>query len=232
MKNPLVSLLHFLYDEKLLPINRANTANYITLLGSWLSRLGFYLFVVYFILFWQYGSIIEQAQTIRVIALVAMCIGAACDGIDGFVSRRFNVGSSFGELFDPHHDKVQYFTKFLSLLINALVCVLSGGSPAFVVQTLLIAYFSLERDHASMFHRTWALREAPSAKVSAGFSGKLRTAICFPGAMFMFVIMFPWNLPTLGWIVTGCIVGVTLYSNWDYVRRYRKVIRIARGFET
>jgi phosphatidylglycerophosphate synthase len=232
MKRFLISLLHFFYDEKLLPFNRDNAANYITLLGSWLSRLGLYLFFVFFILFAEAGSITSSASVVRIVALILLCLGAICDGIDGYVSRKFHIGSAFGELFDPHHDKVQYVTKILSLLINALVVVLSGSSKAFLVQTLLIAYFSFERDLASMFHRAWALREAPDAKVSAGSSGKWRTRICFPGILILFIIMDPLDSPLLGWIVTSAVLGATLYSNYDYVQRYRKLIRLARGFES
>jgi len=232
MKSLILSLLHFFYDEKLLPFNRDNAANYITLLGSWLSRLGLYLFFVFFALFVEAGTITTTASVVRVIGIVALSLGAICDGIDGYVSRKFHIGSAFGELFDPHHDKVQYVTKILSLLINALVIALSGSSKAFILQALLIAYFSLERDLASMFHRAWALREAPEAKVSAGASGKWRTRICFPGILLLFVVMDPLDLPVLGWMVTSAILVATVYSNWDYVRRYRKVIRIARGLET
>ncbi len=227
MRKHIVGIIHYIYDEKLLTFNRANAANYITLLGSWLSRLGLYLFIVYFAMYWYNDAISTTAQVVRIAAIVLLVLGSICDAIDGYVSRKLGIVSTFGELFDPHHDKVQYVTKTQALILDAVVSLMSGASPAFIIQAIVIGYVSMERDLAVMFHRMWAIRESPTIKIRAESSGKWRTRICFPGILFMFIVVHN-NLVWVGWMLTVIILTVTFYSNWEYVRRYRAGIIAAR----
>lgn len=223
------AIAHAIYDKKLLPFTRENSTNYITVLGAWLSRLGLVVLLVTFCLFLAQRELTFDLLILRWSGISLSALDAMCDGLDGFVARRLHIVSFFGELYDPHVDKVQYLTKLSGLIIDGAIMVLTGASPFFFLQVVLIAWISYERDATCMFHRAWALREAPNVKVSAGSSGKWRTRICFPGILVFHLILHPIGSPLLGWIDTLIIVSVTVYSMFDYVRSYRNVIKKARA---
>ncbi|MBI5370319.1 CDP-alcohol phosphatidyltransferase family protein [Candidatus Uhrbacteria bacterium] len=224
----IATLAHFFYDEELLSFTRQNTANYITILGAWLSRLGLLILLVTFCLFLAGHELTFDLFVLRWVGIGLSSLGAICDGLDGWIARRLGIVSPFGELYDSHADKVQYLTKLGGITIDTALIVLSGASPIFFVQVILIAWISFERDATSMFHRAWALREAPGVKISAGSSGKWRTRICFPGILVFHLILNPIGSPLLGWIDTALIMAATAWSNYDYVRTYRHVIKTAR----
>ncbi len=225
MTNLIRSVVHYIYDEDLLPLTRENLANYITLTGAWLSRIGLYLFVLYFMMFWHSQTITDTALIVRWTAIVLFILAAICDGIDGYVARKIGVTSRFGELYDPHLDKVQYMTKIGGLIIDAFVAALSGLSFGYAIMVFLISYFSHERDLASMFHRAWALSVDKDIKVKAGIAGKIRTAVCFPAILIMFAIINPLNWIWAGVVVTAIIIVVTTWSNYQYVHNYRAAIK-------
>lgn len=223
------NIVHYVYDEDLLPLSRENTANYITLLGAWLSRIGLLCFVGYLILFGIEGHVSTIALFVRAFGIALLIIAAMCDGIDGYVARKLKIVSKFGELYDPHLDKVQYVTKVSALIIDAMVGVLSGASWQLFLQVMLILWITLERDLTSMFHRLWAVREDPNVKVSAGQSGKWRTILCSPGMLLFFLAVRPFQSVAFGWFLTIIVFLATAYSAYDYVRTYRAAIKASRA---
>lgn len=229
MKTLIFKLVHFVYDEALLPLRRENIANYITILGAWLSRIGLALFFLFFCLFLQNRQLSSGLVTVRWIGIGCMILASLCDFFDGLVARRLNIVSTFGELYDPHIDKVQYLTKLNGLFLDTSVMVIAGvASPIFLIQIVLIAWATYERDATAMFHRSWAIRESPTTTVKARLSGKLRTFICFPGMLFFHLILHPLGWVWLGWIDTLAILSITVISTYDYVTSYRQAIKKAR----
>jgi CDP-diacylglycerol--glycerol-3-phosphate 3-phosphatidyltransferase len=226
------SIVHYVYDEDLLPFCRKNYANYISLLGAWFSRLGLLCFVAFLILFGVEGHVSKTALIVRAIGIGLFLIAATCDGVDGFVARKLKIVSKFGEIYDPHLDKVQYVTKVNGLMIDAAVATLSGASWQLLLQALIIAWITQERDLTAMFHRLWSVREDPNMKISAGSAGKWRTIICFPGILLFFLAINPFQSVLFGWILTSIIFTVTAYSAYSYVHSYRAAIRSARSRNT
>lgn len=220
--------IHYFYDEDLLPVSREHLANYISLLGAWLSRVGLLCFCVYLTLFGIQGHISTLAMIIRASGIVLFTLAATCDGVDGYVARRLKIVSKFGEIYDPHLDKVQYITKVNGLMIDAAVATLCGASWQLLLQALIISWITQERDLTNMFHRLWSVREDPNMKVSARPSGKWRTRICFPGILLFFLVINPLQSVLFGWILTCVIFVVTAYSAYDYVRAYRVAIKTTR----
>lgn len=229
--NLLIKAVHFIYDEALLPLRRENTANYITVLGAWLSRIGLGMFFIYFCLFLESRHLSDGLLVLRWIGISCFIVASLCDLADGMVARRLKIVSAFGELYDPHIDKVQYLTKLNGLFLDVCVMVIAGiASPIFIVQVVLIAWITYERDATAMFHRSWAVRESPKISVKAKPSGKWRTIICFPGILLFHLILHPYGSILFGWIDTFVIVSITIISTYDYVKSYRQAIRLARGY--
>lgn len=223
------NIVHYIYDEELLPLSRENTANYITLLGAWLSRFGLVCFIGYLMLFFLEQQVSSTAIVLRYSGIVLFTLAAISDGVDGYVARKMYIVSRFGELYDPHLDKVQYVTKVNGLLIDAVVAMLCGASWQFLLQVFLIGWMTQERDLTCMFHRLWAVREDPLVQIGAGSSGKWRTRICFPCMLVFFLVINPLQSIVVGWILTCLIILTTAYSTYDYVHRYRIAIKTARN---
>ena len=54
---------------------------------------------------------------INYFACLIFCIASITDFFDGFIARTFNVGSVFGEIFDPLADKLLILAALIGLLV-------------------------------------------------------------------------------------------------------------------
>jgi cardiolipin synthase (CMP-forming) len=88
------------------------TANKITILRI--------LLVPFFVVETLYYT--KEGQEIyRVLALVSFAVAAICDGVDGYVARRYNQRSELGAVLDPLADKL--------LLVSGIVVLSFDHSP-------------------------------------------------------------------------------------------------------
>jgi CDP-diacylglycerol--glycerol-3-phosphate 3-phosphatidyltransferase len=63
----------------------------------------------------------EGKEIYRVLALTCFAVAAICDGVDGYVARRFNQRSELGAVLDPLADKL--------LLVSGIVVLSFDHSP-------------------------------------------------------------------------------------------------------
>ena len=119
-------------------------------------------------------------------AAVAACVLLALAGLsdlfDGKLARRWQVVSTFGKLADPLMDKVFFIVSFPTLLWLITVqgdnLIHAGVMLAFTVLYIL-------RDQWVTFLR--AVASAYHADVSAMWLGKVRTALSFPAAGYIYL---------------------------------------------
>jgi CDP-diacylglycerol--glycerol-3-phosphate 3-phosphatidyltransferase len=67
---------------------------------------------------WNYGSSVIRsapAEGSHTLAVVAFCLAAITDGLDGFVARRWNQQSRLGSILDPIADKALMFGAVITL---------------------------------------------------------------------------------------------------------------------
>lgn len=98
-------------------------------------------------------------------ALVLVVLGAT-DWIDGFVARRLNQISTVGKWLDPVADR-------LALIVVAIVFVVDGIAPAWLVYSIVIPDAVLIANAWVLFHGN------PNLRVSN--LGKIRTALLLVG---------------------------------------------------
>ncbi|MFH1405554.1 MAG: CDP-alcohol phosphatidyltransferase family protein [Patescibacteria group bacterium] len=217
--------IEILYDQDLLPVNRDNAANYITLVGVWMSRFSLYVFFGALAWFLYAG---EVSQWARGVAIALTSFAAVMDGIDGYVARKFKCVSDFGKIFDPHHDKIQYQCKTLGLITDSFFALLATGNYWFLLFAIPVKYFTGERDETVGFHRTWAATVSDQIQVSARQSGKWRTRVCFTALPILHLVIYPFaHVPSFIVLALLCI-AVTNWSLHDYVTGYRDAIRSAK----
>lgn len=119
-----------------------------------------------------------------VLASIAMFLSGMTDLWDGQLARKWNVVSSFGKMADPLMDKIFYLVAFPVLVWQ------SGRSCAGDVQTLSLLALAV----SYLLRDTWVtfLRSVGTmfgADVAAMWLGKVRTALSFPGAGWIYVYL-------------------------------------------
>jgi len=115
------------------------------------------------------------------VATLLLCLAGFSDLLDGKLARRWKVVSTFGKLADPLMDKVFFIVSFPTLLW--LIGAQGDNAVHFCVMLAFTVLYIL-RDQWVTFLR--AVASAYHADVSAMWLGKVRTALSFPAAGYIY----------------------------------------------
>ena len=122
--------------------------------------------------------------TLAVLASLGMLLSGLTDLWDGLLARRWNVVSTLGKMADPLMDKVFYLVAFPVLVWH------SSHSGAGELQTLsllgLTVLYLLRDTWVTFLRMVGALY---GADVAAAWLGKVRTALSFPGAGWVYMYL-------------------------------------------
>ncbi|KAG9002252.1 hypothetical protein FRB90_011419 [Tulasnella sp. 427] len=142
------------------------------------------------------------------------------DLIDGWLARRFNMGSVLGSILDPAADKLLMTTLTVSLGMNGLLplplaVIIIGRDVLLGISAFYWRYISLPPPKT--FTRYWDF-SIPSAEVHPTTISKYNTAlqlVLMTGTVFNQVIPYDLDLPLQGlqWIVAG----TTIWSGMSYI---------------
>lgn len=110
----------------------------------------------------------------RPIAAILFGIAAITDFIDGWVARRFNQTSRFGEFLDPVADKLM-----VAIVLVMLVQADSGWFED------IIAMIIIGREITISALREWMATIGERAHVKVGWAGKVKTTLQMFGIAFM-----------------------------------------------
>jgi CDP-diacylglycerol--glycerol-3-phosphate 3-phosphatidyltransferase len=97
-----------------MPTPNMTTANKVTILRMLLIPF----FVVEALYYVKTGK-----EEFRLMAILAFCTAAICDGVDGYIARRYNQRSELGAILDPLADKL--------LLVSGIVLFTFNNAPHF-----------------------------------------------------------------------------------------------------
>ena len=148
-------------------------------------------------------------------ACLMMLLSGLTDAWDGRLARKWNVVSTLGKMADPLMDKVFYIVAFPALSWQVAH---QGESET---HALVMLAFTIH-----------------GADVAAMWLGKVRTALSFPGAGWIYLYlsfhrMFPesWSGPWLVscYVVEGVLVALTLWSLHTYTGAYMPYLMRALG---
>ncbi|RDU66693.1 CDP-diacylglycerol--glycerol-3-phosphate 3-phosphatidyltransferase [Helicobacter didelphidarum] len=170
------------------------------------SRIALSILLLIVLLYWE--SIIPKWVDIswrNYCACLIFCIASITDFFDGYIARQFNLGSTFGEVFDPLADKMLILGAFIGLLWLE-------RASAWAVFIILSREFYITglRVVAANFHQN----------IAASSLGKYKTGFQILAIAFLLADFFPGGTLFL-WIA----VFVTLYSGVDYTFKYYKAIK-------
>lgn len=145
----------------------------------------------------------------RPVAAILFGIAAITDLIDGWVARRFNQMSRFGEFLDPVADKL--------MVVIVLVMLVQAQSSLWED---IIAMIIIGREITVSALREWMASIGERATVKVQFSGKLKTTLQMFGIAFMVWQEPLFGLPVykIGYFLLIAAAVMTLYSMVAYLK--------------
>ena len=164
------------------------------------------------------------------LAGAAMFLSGLTDAFDGALARRWNVVSQLGKMADPLMDKVFYVVAFLSLL---WLIMRQGGPGIHALAMLVFTILYILRDLWVTFMRS--VGAMFGADVAAMWLGKVRTALSFPAAGWIYGYLllhrsFPeWESPWLWscYAIEACMIALNFVSSVTYTRAYMPYLKKA-----
>ena len=153
-------------------------------------------------------------------ACVMMLLSGLTDAWDGKLARKWSVVSTLGKMADPLMDKVFYLVAFPALVWQIMH---QGESEAHALTMLFFTILYMMRDTWVTFMRS--VGTLYGADVAAMWLGKVRTALSFPGAGWVYMYccfhrMVPaaWHRPWLlsCYVVEGLLIVLTIWSLVTY----------------
>ena len=164
-------------------------------------------------------------------ACLAMLLSGLTDAWDGALARRWNVVSPLGKMADPLMDKIFYLVAFPVLSWQVLH---QGESECHALLMVGFTVLYMLRDTWVTFMRS--VGTLYGADVAAMWLGKVRTALSFPGAGWIYVYLCfhrlaptaweaPWRLSC--YAVEGGLILLTLWSLHTYTVAYLPYLRRA-----
>lgn len=180
------------------------TANKVTILRVLLIPL----FIMQVLYYMRTGNEIH-----RVAALLSFAIAAICDGIDGYIARRYNQRSELGAVLDPLADKL--------LLVSAVV-LLSLDNRYLESIPLWLTTLIIGRDVILAIGLGIIYITCEKAKVRPNIIGKMATVFQMITVIW---ILLKWSSTWLNvWMIVGAVctaISGLIYS-WDGIAQISK----------
>ena len=189
---------------------------------------------------WQELAIGVDRQSPSVVLALVASLGMLFSGLtdlwDGKLARKWGVVSALGKMADPLMDKVFYLVAFPVLVWHSAH---SGTGEVQTLSLLALTVLYLLRDTWVTFLRS--VGTMYGADVAAMWLGKLRTALSFPGAGWIYAYLcFRWFEPfradnvwtnavwPLSVLAVEAFLGLlTLVSLVTYTRAYMPYLKKA-----
>lgn len=187
-----------------------------------------------FIFAWLALAIAQEYRggfALGVWACAMMLMSGLSDLFDGMLARRWQVVSTLGKMADPLMDKVFYVVAFPSL---TWLIAHQGENDVHALAMLAFTILYLLRDLWVTFMRS--IGTMFGADVAAMYLGKVRTALSFPcaGWVYMYLAFHrqapaAWDSPWLVscYVFEAFMVGLTVLSIYTYTRSYAPYLRRA-----
>ena len=179
------------------------------------------------VVLWAVLAVVQEfgdSMALAFCAGAAMALSGLTDAWDGALARRWNVVSPLGKMADPLMDKIFYLIAFPVLVWQSA----SQGECAWhTLAILTLTVFYLLRDTWVTFMRS--LGAMYGADVSAMMLGKVRTALSFPGAGWIYAYLSLHRFAPESWhstwlascmAVEAVLIVLTAISLFTYTSAY------------
>ena len=131
----------------------------------------------------------------RLLALLTFAVAAICDGVDGYIARRYNQKSELGAILDPLADKL--------LLVSGMVVLTFDHSPLLDRIPLALTGIILGRDVVILIGLIVIQFTVGKVKVRPHLVGKCATVLQMAAVLW---ILLKWHSVMLNYIVWGAAI--------------------------
>ena len=145
----------------------------------------------------------------EIVGAAIFAIASLTDWLDGWIARRYDMGSAFGEFLDPVADK---------LMITAALIVLVELDRA----NAIIAFVIIGREIAISALREWMATVGQAKSVAVAFIGKLKTLVqmvALPLLLYNDWLFGVVDCQWLGTILINVAAVLTVASMLYYLRK-------------
>src|SRR5512133_889895 len=163
------------------------TANKVTI-----ARI---LLIPYFVLEVLYYAK-TGAEAHRILALVSFFVAALCDGVDGYIARRYNQRSELGAILDPLADKL--------LLVSGVVLLSFDHQPYLGAIPLWLTVTIIGRDILLLIGLAVIQLMVGKVAVRPRVIGKIATVLQMAVVLW---VLFKWQANWLRWLTVSAAVG-------------------------
>lgn len=143
----------------------------------------------------------------NLLGCIFFIVAAVTDALDGFIARRYGMGTTLGAFLDPVADK---------LMVSAALIVLL----AFGRVDMLVALVIIGREITVSALREWMARVGESGKVKVNWFGKIKAIaqmVSIPMLLYFDPIV-AWNVYLTGTILIYIAAILTIYSMFVYLK--------------
>ena len=174
---------------------------------------------------------LRGGAALAVAACAAMLVSGLTDAWDGRLARKWGVVSTLGKMADPLMDKIFYLVVFPTLLWQISH---QGESGAHALVMLGFTILYMVRDTWVTFLRS--VGSAYGAEVGAMTLGKVRTALSFPGAGWVYMYLAFHRFAPVAWgqkwlfscyAVELALTVITVWSLFTYTSAYLPCLKKA-----
>ncbi len=147
----------------------------------------------------------------RLFGLLSFFLAAACDGVDGYIARRYNQRSELGAILDPLADKL--------LLVSGIVLLSFDHEPRLDQIPLWLTGTIIGRDILLLVGMVVIQMTVGKLRVKPRFLGKIATVLQMIVVMW---ILLKWHSKVLPALIlaAGICTGISgLLYVWDGVRQ-------------
>src|SRR5207248_2430092 len=147
----------------------------------------------------------------RLLAILSFAVAAICDGVDGYIARRYNQRSELGAILDPLADKL--------LLVSGIVVLTFDQRPHLVSVPLWLTGTIIGRDIVILIGMVVIQTTVGKVKVRPRFPGKAATVLQMAIVLW---ILLKWEFRGLTWLVwaAGICTGFSgAFYVWDGIRQ-------------
>ena len=153
----------------------------------------------------------EGMEVHRLLAVLSFAVAAICDGVDGYVARRFNQRSELGAILDPLADKL--------LLVSGIVVLSFDHSPYLASVPLWLTGTIIGRDMLILMGMLVIQLMVGKVKVRARIVGKVATVLQMVVVLWI-MLKWPETWLRLLTLATAICTGISgLHYVWDGSRQ-------------
>ncbi len=157
----------------------------------------------------------------NVAAAIIFLAAALTDWLDGYIARRYNLGSAFGAFLDPVADK-------LMVAVTLFLLVQENPTPLLAITSAVI----VGREITISALREWMAEIGARGLVKVALLGKLKTLM---QSVAIVVLLYQHDLPPpelklfhVGEVLLVIAAALTIWSGLDYLRAAWPAMRASK----